>query len=148
MGYPLAITQASYRDKQVAEHHVESIATQLAKDASFTLKNVISYGAYFGDKREDEDAFSFQMSFLLPSWPVRFQDTNFRRQFDNIVYENAPAHIVFASYWLDPGEMRSFEKLYFGWIRAMEDERLEKDRIELSHKLLKKIEKYKEVQKK
>lgn len=63
----------------------------------------------------NEDFFDFQISIVLPNWPVRFQDERFKTFFTDLVYERCPAHIQNSINWLDPIEMRAFEEAYQDW---------------------------------
>ncbi len=133
---PLAITQQEYRDKQTAESEMRLLLEEIKKFSAGDIDENITYYAYFEDEREEESFFSFKMSFILPSWPVRFQNENFRTQFNNTVYENSPAHIVFGTFWLDLEGMTSFEKVYFNWLRTMSSEGSETARIRASYDVI------------
>ena len=103
--------------------------------------------AYF-DKEEkkkvDESFFSFRMSFILPSWPIRFQQKNFRKQFTNILYEHAPIHIQYNTHWLGLKKLTAFENTYFSWLKELSDEKRMKERMAVAYKMIKLIKKFEE----
>ncbi|MGB0929178.1 MAG: hypothetical protein ACPGVB_00280 [Chitinophagales bacterium] len=63
------------------------------------------------------DFYSFNISVMLPSWPARFQNTEFRTFLQRIFALNAPAHISINYYWLDMTDMRDFEVIYHWWLK-------------------------------
>jgi hypothetical protein len=62
-----------------------------------------------------EDFYSHRVSVVFPNWPIRFQNNEFRLYAEQLVYENAPAHVRIDCYWLNISEMAEFEKLYDTW---------------------------------
>ncbi len=63
------------------------------------------------------DFYSFCISVILPSWPARFQNTEFRTFLKRIFALNAPAHIAINYHWLDMKDMRAFEDVYHRWLK-------------------------------
>ncbi len=68
------------------------------------------------DFQGDHDPYSFVMTMVFPSWPARFQSTAFRNYLQEMVLQEAPAHIFVHILWLDLEEMESFEKTYKDWL--------------------------------
>lgn len=64
------------------------------------------------------DPYSFWVTIVLPYWPKRFQNANFRNFFENTLRREAPAHIGLKICWLDPKQMRTFERGYKRWLEA------------------------------
>ena len=62
------------------------------------------------------DPYSFIMSMVFPSWPARFQKASFRNLVHELVMLASPAHVLVNILWLDPEEMKTFEKAYKDWI--------------------------------
>jgi len=62
--------------------------------------------------------FSNTVSFILPDWPVRFQNDEFQALFRRLVLENLPAHFDARIHWLDPVSLAAFEDLYQRWLAA------------------------------
>jgi hypothetical protein len=61
------------------------------------------------------DFFDYNIFFVLPSWPSRFQDIHFKKVLKNILTEYLPAHLVPHICYLDFTEISNFEKIYFNW---------------------------------
>lgn len=64
------------------------------------------------------DPYSFWTTVILPYWPKRFQNANFRNFFENTLRRETPAHIGLKICWLDPKQMRRFERAYRRWLEA------------------------------
>lgn len=67
-------------------------------------------------KAYDEDPFSLQMSFVIPSWSGRFNSNKMKYLFENIVKMNAPAHLKINFLWLGIEDLSVFEKYYERWL--------------------------------
>lgn len=83
-----------------------------------------------------EDYFNFRMAVVLPAWPARFQDDNFRKFTEDLFRLNAPAHIRIDFYWLTIFDMKRFEKIYFEWLNSLRKPANGIDNNELSEKLI------------
>ena len=87
------------------------------KNSSIALQNNISY---FVEERKDanvnQDFYSLGISVIMPTWPSRFQNSDFRNLLCNIFCVNAPVHLDINFYWLEFSEMQAFEKVYFDWL--------------------------------
>lgn len=141
-GEPLAITTNSYHDKQSAQDEADNIVKQLYTFEQGQFAQAVNYFAYYGDNKVDETFFSFQMSIVMPSWPVRFQDENFRTKLENIIYEQAPIHIAFQSYWLDLMTMADFEKTYYNWLGLISNNEHVEEQMNHAYELITKIQHY------
>ncbi|HZD95982.1 MAG TPA: hypothetical protein VE133_17100, partial [Candidatus Sulfotelmatobacter sp.] len=62
-----------------------------------------------------DDFYSQRISVLLPDWPMRFQSNEFRLYAEQLLHENAPAHLAIDCFWLSLHEMKEFEQLYGQW---------------------------------
>jgi hypothetical protein len=62
-----------------------------------------------------DDFYSHRVSVFLPNWPARFQNAEFRLYAEQLIYENAPAHLAIDCFWLTCQEMAEFEKLHSLW---------------------------------
>jgi len=141
-GTQLAVTPNSYNDKQIAQTQINDIVNQLNTFKQDQFAEEVIYYAHYGDNKVDETFFSFQMSVVMPSWPVRFQDKNFRTKFDNIVYEQAPVHIAYQSYWLDLIKMADFEKSYYKWLGLISNNKQIEEQMNHAYELITKIQQY------
>jgi hypothetical protein len=69
-----------------------------------------------------ESFFNFTITILLPAWPARFQDDNFRLLLEDLFRVNAPAHIKIQFQWLNISRMTRFEQLQADWLTALRDQ--------------------------
>ena len=121
-GKTIAVSKNDFITKELAEQEIQkikNIRNQLQKE---TIESITTCYVYYGSERVDENFFSFRMSFLLPSWPVRFQNENFQKFFENTVYEEIPIHIRSDIYWLYYNDMQVFETFYFKWLKLLQIE--------------------------
>ncbi|MFA5330596.1 MAG: hypothetical protein WC384_22580 [Prolixibacteraceae bacterium] len=63
----------------------------------------------------DEDFFNLKISVVLPDWPARFQEDQFKDYLTNLIYERTPAHIRTEIIWVNVNEMKVFEEKYTAW---------------------------------
>lgn len=87
------------------------------KNGNIALQNNISF--FLEERRDadvDNDFYTLGMSIILPSWPSRFQNSDFRTLVRNVFIVNAPAHIKIDFHWLEISDMKNFELLYFDWL--------------------------------
>ncbi len=122
-------------------HEVKELVEKLTLRSDDLVIGTINYYSYYGTKRVNESFFSFKMSFVLPSWPIRFQKESFRKQFNNIVYEHSPIHIRHNTHWLNLEEIKAFETAYYKWRKAL-SENDKKAKMPLAYELIKKINSY------
>ncbi|NEP17169.1 MAG: hypothetical protein F6J97_09705 [Leptolyngbya sp. SIO4C1] len=62
------------------------------------------------------DPYSFWVSVVLPYWPERFRDMNFRRFVERTLRLEAPAHVALKICWVDAYQMHQFDHAYRNWI--------------------------------
>ncbi len=141
-GVELAEASEVFMYKQDALQKVNEISEQLKTDNPEQIISEVKYYAYYGDNKVDETFFSFQVSLIMPSWPVRFQDDNFRAKMENILYEQIPAHIAFQLYWIDLNEMIGFEEIYYKWFELISNNKHSEERINTSYRIITEIQKY------
>ncbi|MEH6628274.1 MAG: hypothetical protein V7739_17660 [Motiliproteus sp.] len=70
----------------------------------------------------DEDPFSFKASVILPYWPTRFRNMAFRQFFENLLREQAPAHVHLKICWINHWQMVALEQALRGWLAALASE--------------------------
>lgn len=68
------------------------------------------------DAASTGDFYSLTLSVILPTWPSRFQNTDFRDLLRNIIVLNAPVYVHIDFQWLDMDAMERFEAVYFDWL--------------------------------
>jgi len=69
----------------------------------------------------EEDPYSFRASVILPYWPERFRDLDFRRFFERTMRTEAPAHISLKICWVNYTTMQTFQALLKTWLEALRD---------------------------
>ena len=62
------------------------------------------------------DPYSFRITLILPYWPKRFDNMDFRRFFEKTVRLETPAHIHPKICWADQSDIIKFEKAYRDWL--------------------------------
>lgn len=63
------------------------------------------------------DPYSYWCTIVLPYWPQRFQDMNFRSFFEQTIRKEAPAHVALKICWVDVCQMEAFEAKYKTWLK-------------------------------
>ena len=61
------------------------------------------------------DPYSFRISVIMPAWPARFQDMNFRNFLSRFIREQTPAHIFAKVCWLSLEQMNQFRDAFDDW---------------------------------
>lgn len=69
--------------------------------------------------RASYDPYSFWISIVLPYWPVRFRDRNFRRLVEQTLRLEAPAHVALRICWVDVCQLYEFEDAYEKWLKQL-----------------------------
>jgi len=85
--------------------------------------------------RTNYDPYSFWVSIVLPYWPERFRDMNFRRFVERTLRMEAPAHIALKICWIDVCQMHQFDQAYRHWIEQFSLEACEGTACDLSGSL-------------
>ncbi|MDP4209268.1 MAG: hypothetical protein Q8928_10700 [Bacteroidota bacterium] len=81
---------------------------------------------------QTENLYNLQVTIIMPAWPARFQDTDFRLFAENLFCSIAPAYLHFHFRWLGVSQMKKFENLYFQWLDVLREKTPGKDRNKLS----------------
>ncbi len=68
------------------------------------------------NQHSESDFYSLTVSIVLPTWPSRFQNSDFRDLLRNIIVLNAPVYIHIDFKWMNTEEMAEFESVYFDWL--------------------------------
>lgn len=56
------------------------------------------------------------LTIVLPSWPARFQYSEFRRFTEDLIRQQTPVYYRISFRWLGIAEMRRFEDVYYAWL--------------------------------
>ncbi len=85
-----------------------------------------------------QDPYSFWVSVILPAWPRRFRDFDFRCFIERTLRLEAPAHVALKIAWLDPAQMAEFEAAYRPWLEqtALASQERECDRTDTLNQLI------------
>ena len=86
------------------------------------------------DPCELEDPYSFRISVVLPYWPGRFNNPNFRRHFEKTLRVEIPSHIMPKICWISNSQMKAFGTSYrqFLKLRSQKEIDIEKHNIVLA----------------
>jgi hypothetical protein len=126
-------TYAHYADAENLLHRLQNLKTSQGDTDAVKIAFNVSYG---DSASIPEDFFSFRMSAIMSDWPVRFQNPNFRQNFDNTLYREAPVHLVTDTYWLDLMTYSEFEAKYFRWVSLQSDPDAGKALLDAAHDLV------------
>ena len=69
---------------------------------------------------ELSDPYSFRLTIVIPYWPKRFNDPEFREFMEITLRRDTPAHILSRICWLDTCQMKSFEEAYRRWLDTLQ----------------------------
>jgi len=76
------------------------------------------------------DPYSFRMTVVIPYWPDRFQNMDFRRHVEATLRMEAPAHTHVKICWVNEESLKDFEEKYDLWLREIS--RICPDPVQLS----------------
>lgn len=82
----------------------------------------------------EEDPYSFRMSLIMPAWPERFRNLDFRKFFEERARLEAPAHIALKVCWISKEQMVEFQIAYKAWLELLALPPHQRDETELSIK--------------
>lgn len=142
---PVHILNATMLKFHYKEKHAElqeiydSVKKSLMQIGDKTKKSsskIISLIKCNDGKVVTEDFFNFRLTVVLPSWPARFQDINFREYVKKIFIEHSPAHIRLQFVWLDIEDMKYFEEIYFKWLNEINKDKLSWPANEMANLLI------------
>ncbi|MGE0665174.1 MAG: hypothetical protein AB7O49_01345 [Sphingomonadales bacterium] len=66
----------------------------------------------------EEDPYSFRVSVVLPYWPERFRNLNFRALLERTLREEAPAHVQVKICWISQSQMTELDAAHRAWRAA------------------------------
>ena len=121
-------------------HLVEHILLRPLKSQAVTVPDIEQ--GYFPESqcqpRDDcpcpvIDHYSFRITIVLPYWPLRFRNMNFRAHVEKTIRMETPAHILPKICWVSLDDMNRFEVVYKEWLAAASQ--WEPDRDDLTAKI-------------
>lgn len=136
----IAVSDKKFTDSELDYlcEQMELILQEIHKASFSTVKSWMDSFqkiVYFENNKVDEQFFASKLSFVFPSWPVRFQDKNFRELMDNTIRDILPIHLINENHWIDFDDLKTFENLYFDWMRSF-DAGAENDRQSKAYALV------------
>jgi len=75
------------------------------------------------------DPYSFRLTVIVPYWPERFLNMDFRALFEQTIRREAPAHIHVKICWVDKIRMKHFESAWHPWLKAIAEHGLDDEYI-------------------
>ena len=63
-----------------------------------------------------EDPYTCMAHVVLPYWPGRFTNTDFRKLMENKLRAEAPAHVFLTICWISYHHLEAFERAYKNWL--------------------------------
>ena len=92
------------------------------------------------------DVYSFILTVVLPYWPARFLDLNFREFIEKSIRQETPSHLAMNLCWVNPLHMFIYEKAVKQWLCCINDELCTEDtRKEKLQALIKAIQQLRSV---
>ena len=71
------------------------------------------------DRLARHDPYSFWVTIVLPYWPRRFRDVDFRRFVERTLRLEAPAHIALKIAWVNVQQLQQFQTAYRAWLEQL-----------------------------
>lgn len=137
----LAIISESYTSSDLANSAITELKEALKQPMEEVVEQT-SYYAHYNENKVDEKFFSFQMSLVLPNWPSRFQDDNFKMLFESTLYTEAPAHCKATTFWIGYEEMIAFETCFYEWFKLKPTTDNEEEIMLAAYKLIQLLQSY------
>ncbi len=113
---PLAKINVAFASSDLANQSIAGLKNEFSIHKGKLVSSAVYY-SYYNDLKVNENFYSFRMSFVMPDWPARFQDENFKKLFTNTLYEQTSMHCHASALWLDYHKMKDFEGTYFEWLK-------------------------------
>ncbi|NEQ53280.1 MAG: hypothetical protein F6K11_24620 [Leptolyngbya sp. SIO3F4] len=66
-----------------------------------------------------QDPYSFWVTVVLPYWPRRFRDVNFRHFVERTLRLEAPAHVALKIAWVNVHQLHQFQTAYRPWLEQL-----------------------------
>ena len=133
----VAVSEATYNTKADADKVVKQFEKEFKEDCDDAEGMVLIEHILLRPRKNDfqlmtvcldkecefcgeEDPYSFRASVFLPYWPESF-GINFRNYFEQMIRNEAPAHVMLKVCWLNNTQMRELELTYKRWIQALSE---------------------------
>jgi hypothetical protein len=110
----------SFKDEATAQDKIQDIADYIRsfKKSDVPIFNKIKFTTKRRNESDnDTDHYSLTISIIIPKWPSRFQNSDFKELLKNIILLNSPVYVHIDFIWLDIDNMIEFESVYFSWLK-------------------------------
>jgi hypothetical protein len=116
---PVAAADKLFYSRLGAEKEIERAAEYIGKIQSGEINReevmeLIQSGG-IGHQFPNQFGFSNEYTLVLPDWPARFQNEDFRKLLFGILEENSPLHVKINLVFLDFQQMLKFEEAFQNW---------------------------------
>lgn len=131
--YSIVSTAVFSEKKQDLDNNLKKIIAKLNKiEETKTIKypHIELNVKLPGNKIIEENFYSLKATVVLPSWPARFQDKEFKMFTEDLIKAIAPSYLYLSFKWLGISRMQKFEDLYFDWLEAIKTNSDPKARLE------------------
>ena len=99
--------------KVIAEIH------KMQENKIFRYPRIELLAKLSGNGVVNENFYSLKATIVLPAWPARFQDKEFKMFAEDLIKAIAPGYLTLNFKWLGISRMQKFEALYFEWFDAI-----------------------------
>lgn len=106
-----------YESREKAQVDLDAIRNVLHSHVQPRFERTIRLKHHSESLDVPEVFYAFRLSFVFPSWPVRFQSNEFRVFVEGAVKRHTPAHIQPFCYFLNWKEAKEFETVFFDWLK-------------------------------
>ncbi|MEM7105404.1 MAG: hypothetical protein AAF502_19865 [Bacteroidota bacterium] len=108
----------AFKEEDVEGFHlIEHLLMRARSESDDLLGVCIDPGCKFCG---EEDPYSFRVSLVFPYWPERFQNMDYRNFVEQLLREEAPAHVFLKICWVDQEQMCAFEEAYQAWLAELD----------------------------
>ena len=120
IGHYKALQQLQNPDNNQREKDLKHLFNSLT-DFDLHDPSVIQF--YYENKiNESIDSalfYSFRVSIIIPDWPARFADAEFKKVMEKTIREDMPAHIGLDFYYLPFEKLKQFEMHFDNWLHDL-----------------------------
>ena len=116
---PVFEGRETYRDKAGALAHINFIRDGFERAFTKELQKhsaVEYYTTQYDLYNQVSDPYSMILTVIMPSWPYRFQDSQFRRHIEQTILRETPAHLAVNVKWLNFSKMGQFEEIWYAYL--------------------------------
>ncbi len=71
----------------------------------------------------EQDPYSFRITVVLPAETLRFRNMDFRKQVENLIRQQTPAHIYPKICWVNKEQLAQFETAWKLWLELKQEEK-------------------------